>query len=440
MSAHARLPVYVFPVRIQQGWGDVQEMANACWALARHSRQCELLSLRDPVGSGRADRRAQYVDPSDAGPVRFPPVRRVERPTGHGRAVILATWWGTTARRHDAEGSPLPGTLEPAVEAVRRAHSSDPTLIVSLEEFASDQSSREALGEAMRQAGWSSRKRGVQLRSTTGQKELELYHRTYTLARGGERGDVLHLVSTFSPGAAGLQEFPFLVPVGPFARRTSPRTSGPRPSPGPTRIVWYASPASSAGFARSLFLALKEGGSPVHLLIRPGTDARVPWPPSLDPKITLEFAPALPEESWRARWRNADLRIASGSQTLVETVLMGRPFLYFNGIVQGPGEAPRAFRREKLLSLTRALRSAGVAESVIGDLENFADGQNLAEVLQRALGSVRWRRELQRGMSRLPVGLPPDRRDGGRFLSRTVSAFAEHPGDAESFVAGLRGS
>jgi hypothetical protein len=438
----ARRPVYVFPVRIQQGWGDVQEMAGAAWALADPRLGFELLHLApDGRASVRPDRRAEPIDPRRAGPIRFPPIQTVREPVGDGsRAVVLATWWGTTARRRDAEGGPLPGTLEPEVERVRLAHGAGSTLVVSLEEFGSDQTSHDALDEGMRQAGWGPRKRAAQLSSALGRREMARYRRAFELARAAEREDVLHLTATFCPDPRALREFPFLIPVGPFRAPDALHPLGPSargPPKGAARVVWYASPASSPAFARLLLPALQETGSPVELAVRGGPWAD-PWPELGGEQVRTRMLPALSGSSWSARWRGADLRIATGSQSLVQAVELAGPLLYFNGLVQGPGETPRGFRREKLQALLRGLRRAGAPPGVLRDLENFADGRRVGPIVRRAMGSAVWRGSLSRALARLPLGLPEPRREGGRFLCETLRSFFGEEEAVPDFVRRVR--
>lgn len=433
-------PVYLFPVRIQQGWGDVQELAVAAWALER-SGEFDLLYLTGgSSGATRGDRRAEPVDPHDAGPIDFPPVRVVRRPLGRGPAAVLATWYGTTGRRHDAEGGPLPGTIEDRVERVRAAHGPRSTLVVSLEEFASDQPSSEVLDEGMRQAGWSSARRQRQLASPEGARERALYHRAFGLARGAEREDVLHLVATFRPDPRARREFPFLVPVGPVRPRAPP-VPGPRRRPRRegrrALVVWYASPASSPAFAGRLLPALARTGVPLDLWVR-GCPGAVGTGTGSPTTVRVRELPPSERARWSATWRRADLRIASGSQSLVEAATLGAPMLYFNGLVQGPGEPPRGFRREKLLSLLRGLRAAGAPSQVLRDLEDFADGRNLERVVRRALGSFRWKEEESTALGRLPMGFPRSRREGGGFVVGTLRSFFAHEGDVGGFVRQVR--
>ncbi len=436
-----RPAVYLFPCRIQQGWGDVQEMAAAAWAL--HRAGFPLLSLPPrPEAGRRPDPRASPVEPPRAGPARFPPVRRVARPQGTGRAMVLATWWGVTARTHDADGGPLPGPLESAVGSIVDAHGEGNVLHVSLEEFASDQTSYEALDEGLRQAGWPGPRRRAALKSASGREQCATYHRAFVLARAGERKDVLHLTGSLAPHLPALREFPFLLPVGPFgmARRS---TRARPPAPPSTRrapvILWYATRDGAADFARSLLSSLDALDRPVRLEVRAEASV-VEALPGRSPggRVAVRPLGVLEGTAWKARWRRADLRIASGSQTLVESVRLGLPFLYFNGALAGPHGSSRAFRREKFVSWLRAMQESGSSSLLRKDLSSFADGKGLDSVLRHSLLSARWRREFVRDLRRCRSGLVSSRADGDTFLVEIACRFAESSGPASDLVERLR--
>lgn len=442
--APARLPVYLFPCRIQQGWGDIAELAQAAWAL--HRARFPLYHLL-PESKGlpaRVDARAQPIDPSRSTVVRFPPVARLTRPLGRGRAATLTTWWGVTARREDAHGGPLPGTLARQMERLAQAHGPAGLLHVSLEEFAGDQSSVEALEEGLRQAGWSVARRRMEMASEAGRRQLQLYHDAFVLARAGERPDLLHLVSTLAPDRPAAREFPFLLPVGPFGDVFRPRRPAPagvgRGGKAPYLVVWYASPDSAPEFARRLLPALAAQRKPVRLEVRAPVEswARFPLPPGR--RVSLCFREEMSDAQWARWWDSADLRVATGSQTLTASVRAARPFLYFNGVVQGPGERPRGFRREKLLSLLRGLAAVGVPEEVSRDLERFADGRGLRAVLARSLRSEAWRRSETDGTLRLRQSFPPTLASGDAFLVSLLLSYANHPVPTAPFVEAVRES
>lgn len=440
----ARPLVYLFPCRIQQGWGDVEELALAARALHRSGLP---LAYLEPSGTERGkgagrrhDRRAIPVDPGEAGPVVFPPHRRLQAPFGRGKAIVLATWWGVTARRHDLVGGPLPGPLEGRVGAVVEAHGPRQVLHVSLEEFASDQRSREVLSEGLRQAGWTEERRRRALASPAGRSQKREFHRAFVLARAGERDDVLHLCGSFAPDRASHREFPFLLPILPFGAPPGPSFPRPRRPRSVPRVIWYASPPSSARFARLLYPALAKVGRPVRLEVRAARETGAALSAvARDPAVDLQLLPELPPRSWRARWDGADLRIASGSLSLLESVRRALPFLYFNGISQGEAGEPRGFRREKLLSLLRALEGTRGSSGFAADLVSFADGEGLAPVLERALSATgRWQRSAELALRSLTAHAARSSLDGDRFLVQVAWDFARDAGPVTTFVPKVR--
>lgn len=440
------LPVYLLPVRIQQGWGDLAELAHAAWAL--HRAGVPLVDLPIPAtgNAGRRDPRCLPVDPRASGPVRFPPVRRLDRPLRVGRAVVLTSWWGVSARRRDAEGGPLPGPLEPVVGPIQQAHGAGNVLVVSLEEFASDQTSTEAMDEALRQAGWDGPRRRRSLTSPEGRSQVAAYHRSFVVARGGDREDVLHLTATFAPHPPALEEFPFLLPVGPFGPRRPAPGRRPRPARTPTRpsdrsprvVVWYAAPPSSLAMAERLVPALDRLSRAVELQLRASPAVADRIGALATGRVVVRLLPELAEAAWEERWRSADVRITSGSQTLVEGVRLRLPMLYFNGLVVEPNGTTRAFRREKLVSLLRAMGPSAGRGRYSEDLERFADGEDLEGILRRAFTDAAWRQRATSALGELPMGFPPPLDSGDAYLVAVLRRFAEHRGPVEELVRQLR--
>ncbi|MDE1820542.1 MAG: hypothetical protein KGJ23_09150 [Euryarchaeota archaeon] len=433
--------VYLYPCRIQQGWGDIAEMAQAAWALHRAGFELRYLAPPEAIHK-RPDPRIVPFDPTAPGPIRFPPVRRLFAPARRGRAVVLATWWGLSARRSDLEGGPLPGPLEDAITRIVRSHGAPNVLHVSLEEFGSDQTSLSALDEGLRQAGWSAARRQRALASPQGRRQQCAYHRAFALARAAEREGVVHLSATFSPSLPAMREFPFLLPVAPFGLGGTailrPRVwdRGTSADLARSAVIWYASPKSSVGFAPAFLSALK-GRSPKVLL-------QVRAPPALEEKllalpqddVSVEVLEELSPSRWRSALDRAHLRVVSGSQSLVEVVRGGGPFLYFNGLVGKPRGPTRAFRREKLLSLVRALDGLPRAGALSRDLLDFADGRNLRSVLRRALGSEAWREAMRRALAAVVLRLTA--MDGDRTLVSIVQEFARSGEAANTFAKRVR--
>jgi hypothetical protein len=172
---------------------------------------------------------------------------------------------------------------------------------------------------------------------------------------------------------------------------------------------------------------------PVHLYVRTPR----PWP-QLERAAGLTLATdPIPPGDWRSRFRRADLRIVTGSRTLLEAMEVGGPFLYFNGVL-GRGAGRRRHRPEKIRGWLDLARRAGVPRTLRTDLADFARGRRVAEVVRRAA-----RREdgWRRFPSRLGTsGFPYARADAGRVLVAVARELA-HPGVRSStVVARWRGS
>jgi hypothetical protein len=438
-----RVPIYVFPCRVQQGWGDVVEMGRAVHSLREEGFPLYYLRVRPKE---RQDPRAIPVDPAKVRWTGFPTVKALDEPVGDGPAVVIATWWGMTARRTDSSGRPVPGVLADSVDRITAAHEASRVLHVSLEEFASAQSSMEASAEALRQAGWQKDHIKEHLSSSEGHNWVARYHDSFLSATAGDREDVLHLVASFSTSPQATREFPFLVQVGPY------RMPGPLPhSPikgaenkvRPKVILWYATDCSSPRFATDLMQALTSVRSPLRVKVRTWQGLTQLFPSPLEGcNVTMAFLGELSNAEWLSQLRNADLLIVGGSQSLVEALSLDRPFLYFNGYFPEDRTPPRAFRREKLSNLLLAWRRAGVSPRVLKDFADFADGRNLSEIVSRALGSLPWRREVVASgfhgrMSPL-LTFPPGRADGSRYLLEVVRTFDEGKMNAVEVVRRLR--
>ena len=424
-------PVYVFPCRIQQGSGEWFETARALEGLERAGHRL-LYLLPRPEDPTPKDPRAQPLDPTRAGPGPFPKILPVTDPVPAQWAVAVVTWYGLTAEREDARGSPNPGPFAPRFERLRQSYPRH-LLVLSLEEFGTGRTSRAALLENRRQSGVVGSPRSVSRHSQ------ELYHAAFVAARAGGRGDVLHLVPEFSPDLPALQEFPFLLPLPPFGERAP---VGHRGSPSRTRtrlsVLWYAHAQSSARILPGVLRGLEATGRRVLLLLR-SPDGGQEAPPHSPPGSRVEvrrLGPVLPR-AWGRLFREADLRIVGGSQTLLEAWNHGGPFLYFNGCLEGPGGKPVGFRREKLLSLLRRWPTAG-RSTLRRDLRDFADGRRVEPIVRRALASSAWRSDFLRERRGDREPYPPGLRPSAEYLRRLVEGYAESGFTAERYVRSVR--
>ena len=424
-------PVYVFPCRIQQGTGEWFETARALEALERAGHRL-LYLLPRPEDPTPKDPRAQPLDPTRAGPGPFPKVLPVTDPVPAQRAVAVVTWYGLTAEREDARGSPNPGPFALRFERLRESYLAQ-LLVLSLEEFGTGRTSRAALLENRRQSGV------VGIPHSASRHSQELYHAAFVAARAGERRDILHLVPEFSPDLPALKEFPFLLPLPPFGERApaghagAPSRTGARLS-----VLWYARAQSSVRILPDVLRGLEATGRRVLLHLRLPEDRPQALPP-VSPGSRVEvrrLGPVLPKE-WGRLFREADLRIVGGSQSLLEAWNHGGPFLYFNGCLEGPGGKPFGFRREKLLSLLRRWPTAG-RSPLRRDLRDFADGRRVAPIVRRALASSAWRSDFLRERRGDRDPYPPGLHPSADYLRRLVEGYAERGLTAERYVQSVR--
>jgi hypothetical protein len=169
----------------------------------------------------------------------------------------------------------------------------------------------------------------------------------------------------------------------------------------------------------------------VHLYVR----SPRPWP-SVPPSagiavVTDPIAPA----RWRRRFASADLRIVTGSRTLLEALEVGGPFLYFNGLL-GSGRRTRRHRPEKIVALLDLARRRRVPPSLRRDLAAFARGRNVPAVVRRM---ARRRRGWERfHASSLRPALPRPYPDLGELLVALAHSLAQPGASVPALVARVR--
>ena len=133
-------------------------------------------------------------------------------------------------------------------------------------------------------------------------------------------------------------------------------------------------------------------------------------------------------------FRAADLRVVTGSRTLLEALEVGCPFLYFNGIL-GVGARTRRHRPEKLIAL---LCSYGgrLPPDLRQDLRDFARGQRVADVVRRAATKeAGWRRFPKRWKD---SAFRPPFDDAGSLIVAVARALARAPTGATEIVRRVR--
>lgn len=398
--------VYLFPAVVGGGLGDIEEVLAAGRRLARSGYPVRL--YRRP---GRPLPRS--VD----GPWEWPRLERVDRlvPTSSS-ALTVAPAFGVSA----APARPGPfGRAGPwAVEArdVESAYGADRTVHASLEEFARTLTSVEETRERFREGGVRSREIPTRVAAARHRREVEAFRSAFERFRGFDRPNVLPLFATFAPRAGFAREFPHAVQTGPLWPGTFRPPSWRRPRATRHEWVWYASPSSAESIAPELVRALAALDPPVRLFVR----SPRPWP-TVRPSDawTLETRPLAPS-AWRRRFAAAEMRVVTGSRTLLEAIELGGPFLYFNGVT-GSGARRRRHRPEKLIALLASGRRSGAPTDLLRDLADFASGRRISEVVRRAARREGgWRRF---GLGRPGDGFRPPYHDAGALLVAVARAL-----------------
>ncbi len=419
-AAASAVDVYLFPAVVGGGRGDIEEVLAAGRHLARAGYRPTVYRRADrppPPGIDRAWR---------AIPFRVVGVLRRTAPA----AITVAPAWGVSAApaRAGPLGHPGPWAVEAA--EIERAYGAERTVHVSLEEFARTLPSRAENRERLREGGVARRALPARLRRARELGETRRFDRAFREFRAFDRPNVLHVFATFARSAPFAREFPEAVQTGPLGSGRYPvrraRTGGRS-----GEWFWYASPASAETIAPLVVRGLAGVRPTIRLFVRTPR----PWRSTFDPKrVTVERRP-VGERTWRRRFTAADLRIVTGSRTLLEALEVGGPFLYFNGVL-GSGTRRHRHRPEKIVALRSVGRSRRWPADVLRDLGDFARARRVTEVVSRAA-----RRE--GGWARFPRGLPPAAfpapyHDAGALLVAVARALAEPGATASGTVERFR--
>jgi hypothetical protein len=412
--------VYLFPAVVGGGLGDIEEVLAAGRELSRAGFRTIL--YRRP---GRAMPRS--VD----GPWEWPPVERRARIVRRARAAVtVSPAWGISAgpSRPEPFGRGGPWELESA--DVERAYGPGSTLHISLEEFARTLGSSAENRERLREGGVTGRDLGARLARSRRAGEVDQFRAAFTRFRAFDRPNVLHLFATFRRDSGFAREYPEAVQTGPLWPR---RFAELRREPA-TRWrewVWYASPASAERIAPEVVRGLAGSEPPVRLYIRTDRPWKATFPNDL---VEIATGPVDPD-IWRHRFAAANLRIVTGSRTLLEAIELGGPFLYFNGVL-GSGRDRRRHRPEKVAALLDIAEARGVAPALRRDLADFARGRRVRPIVRsaaaRAGGWARFPTNLG------PTGFRPPYHDAGTFVVEVARALARAPDDAGAIVARAR--
>ena len=415
--------VYLFPAVVGGGLGDIEEVLAA----GRHLHRAGFLLTLYREG-GRP------LPPHVTGPWEWPPVERRKRIRRRARtALTVAPSWGVSAGPSRPTRFGRGGPWEVEARNVERAYGPDRTLHVSLEEFARTLPSGAETRERLREGGVPARALGTRYRAARLANEVEAFRSAFRSFRGFDRPNVLHLFATFRPDPAFSREFPEAVQTGPLGSGHRWPATANAVRPGRREWVWYASPASAERVAPAVVRGLAGARPSVTLYVR----SPRPWPsvPATS-GVEVATAPVAPG-TWRERFRRADLRIVTGSRTLLEAMEVGGPFLYFNGVL-GRGGARRRHRPEKIRAWLDLARRAGVSPALRRDLADFARGRRVAEVVRRAVRKEDGWARFPRALS--PSGFSGPRRDAGRVVVELARELAGPGARSSELVARWRRS
>jgi len=366
------------------------------------------------------------------GPWAWPPHRRIDRlPPAAGAALTVSPAWGISAAPAGPPPLGRPGPWAEEAADIERAYGSDRTIHVSLEEFARTLTVREETVERFREGGVRARAIPSAAARARRRGEVATFDRAFRRFRAFDRANVLHLFASFRRDRRFARQFPEAVQTGPL---WSGRIDGRRPvrrrRSAPAPWVWYASPASAEAIFPEVAAALRSGPTPRALIVRSPRSWRTAPPPGVVVSTT-PWAPAV----WRRRFEDAPVRIVTGSRSLLEALELGRPFLYFNGVL-GDGPARRRHRPEKIVALLARARRARWPVDVRRDLADFARGRRLGEVVRRAADRRGgWGRPWPRVR---PEGFSPPFDDGGAVVVAAARALAQPGASAAEIVADLR--
>ncbi len=421
------LAVYLQPAVVGGGLGDIEEVLAVGRRLAAFGLPIYLYRV-----PGRPMPR------SVEGPWDWPRLRRVGRPVRSAtRAVTVTPWWGVSACRDGPDRVGTSGPWSQETGDLEAAYGARRVLHVSLEEFARTLTSRAQTRERWREGGVAIREIRRRLAGRGAEGEVRLFRQAYRKWRAFDRVNVLHVYATFRPSRSFAREFPEAVQVGPIwpdRYRYPIRWRPPKSRPIQRRWIWYASPSSSPRLAERMAEALRGrrlAGRSLRVDVRSPQRFELPRVAG----IQWRWLPPLASGRWARHFREADLRIVTGSRTLLEALELGGPFLYFNGVLNR-GPRTRRHRPEKLDQLLDVWRHAGVSAGVRRDLAAFSRLRGVGPVVDHAVADPAWSRAFP--PSGHAAGLPPPWNDGGRSVTTWVARWAHTELDSSDFVRQIR--
>ena len=380
-------------------------------------------------------RRPGHALPREVdGPWAWPAHRRCDRLRPSAPvALSIAPAWGITGAPGGAGPLRRAGPWAEEVVDLEHAYGEDRLVHVSLEEFARTLTTREETIERFREGGVPAREIPRRLAAAEEAGELASFRTAFRTFRAFDRPNVLHLFAGLRYAPRFAREHPESVQTGPLWPWPPPRaTPSGTPPRRPRRVwLWYASPASSA----AILPEVERGLAPLRPM--PRLEVRSPRPLVRTPSGSLTHVTAGPvgRTAWRRAFRDAELRIVTGSRSLLEALQLGAPFLYFNGVL-ADGRRRRRHRPEKVRALLALARDAGWPETLRADLDAFSRGRRIADVVERAGRREDGWRSFPPAPA--PVGYAPGYEDAGAVIVRCANELARQGGSAAAIVARFR--
>jgi len=404
------------------GLGDIEEVLAAGRRLARAGHRVVLY------------RRPDHPLPRSVdGPWEWPAdlERRSRIVRRSPVALTVAPAWGISAGPGSEGPFGRAGPWEAEASDVERAYGTDRTIHASLEEFARTLPVHRETWERLREGGVPAREIPSAARRARAAREDEAFRKAFERFRRFDRPNVLHLFATLRRDRAFSREFPAAVQTGPLWPGRPPAKRLRRRRPSRREWVWYASPASAEAIAPEVVGGLARTEPPVHLYVRSPRAWSATFPRD---RVEVDSG-VLPPSAWRRRFERAELRIVTGSRTLLEAIELGGPFLYFNGVL-GAGRRRRRHRPEKITALLAVGRERGVPPPLLRDLSDFARGRRVRTVVARAaVGAGGWARFPRRIA---PIDFEPPFDDAGRVLEDVARELARRGAGAAEVVRRIR--
>jgi hypothetical protein len=417
-SRPSPLDVYLFPAIVGGGLGDVTEVLDAGDRLARHGVRPRILRMPGHPWPPRV--RALLEG-------RRIETARIDR-VDSARALTIAPMWGVSAAPATDGALGRAGAWSAEAEAIEAAYGPDRVVHVSLEEFARTLTSRAETLERYREGGRPILDARRFLTTRRGRAEVAAFRRAYRRFRGFDRANLLHLYATVRPSRAFQREYPEAIQTGPlWPGRRWPRP--PRRANASRHWVWYASPSTAVRLAAAIERGLKDARPPVQITVRT-PHGPAGWPSGSRWKVGGHIGGT----AWTREFARAELRIVTGSRTLLEALELGGPFLYFNGVI-GTGARARRHRPEKIRALRSLLGPRGVAGIPWRDLDDFSRGRRVETVVRRA-ARLRVHPRSVRAIALREAAATG--RDAGALLLRAARGWSATAEPAARFVAEFR--